>query len=146
MSLHSDTLFWFRANQSLLFLRNAACLAEKQQIPIVWSLVWPDWGSNPRSTALEASTQTITPPIRCFWLMLPREYTLSQYDSSPPLTACTILVYSWKIAELALNNNHSLTQSINQKWILKEEDNFNSRKFHLAKYLPFLPFTLSFPL
>jgi hypothetical protein len=25
-------------------------------------------------------------------LMLPREYTLSQYDSSPPLTACTILV------------------------------------------------------
>ena len=24
--------------------------------------------------------------------MLPREYTLSQYDSSPPLTACTILV------------------------------------------------------
>jgi hypothetical protein len=32
MSLHSDTLFWFRANQSLLFLLNAACLAEKQQI------------------------------------------------------------------------------------------------------------------
>ena len=26
MSLHSDTLFWFRANQSLLFLLNAACL------------------------------------------------------------------------------------------------------------------------
>jgi hypothetical protein len=24
--LHSDTLFWFRANQYLLFLRNAACL------------------------------------------------------------------------------------------------------------------------
>jgi hypothetical protein len=35
MSLHSDTLFWFRANQSLLFLRNAACLAEKQHIPIL---------------------------------------------------------------------------------------------------------------
>ena len=28
MSLHSDTLFWFRANQSLLFLLNAACLPE----------------------------------------------------------------------------------------------------------------------
>ena len=27
MSLHSDTLFWFRANQSLLFLRNAALLS-----------------------------------------------------------------------------------------------------------------------
>ena len=30
--------------------------------------------------------------MRCFWLMLTREYTLSQYDSSPPLTACKILV------------------------------------------------------
>ena len=27
MSLHSDTLFWFRANQSLLFLLNAVFLA-----------------------------------------------------------------------------------------------------------------------
>jgi hypothetical protein len=32
MLLHSDTLFWFRASQSLLFLLNAACLAEKQQL------------------------------------------------------------------------------------------------------------------
>ena len=63
MSLHSDTLFWFRANQSLLFLLNAACLAEKQQIPILYSLVWPDRGSNPWSTAHEASTLTITPPM-----------------------------------------------------------------------------------
>ena len=35
MSLHSDKLFWFWANQSLLFLLNASCLAEKQQIPIL---------------------------------------------------------------------------------------------------------------
>ena len=35
MSLRSDTLSWFRANQSLLFLLNAACLAEKQQIQIL---------------------------------------------------------------------------------------------------------------
>ena len=34
MSLHSDTLFWFRAYQSLPLLLNAACLVEKQQIPI----------------------------------------------------------------------------------------------------------------
>jgi hypothetical protein len=39
MLLHSDTLFWFRANQSLLLLLNAACLAEKQQIPILKSLL-----------------------------------------------------------------------------------------------------------
>ena len=30
MSLHADTLFWFRANQSLLFLLIAVCLAHKQ--------------------------------------------------------------------------------------------------------------------
>jgi hypothetical protein len=35
MSLHSDTLFWFRANQSLLFLLNDACLSEKQQLLIL---------------------------------------------------------------------------------------------------------------
>ena len=35
MSHHSDTLFWFRANQSLLFLLNNVCLAEKQQISIL---------------------------------------------------------------------------------------------------------------
>jgi hypothetical protein len=35
MFLFSDTLVWFRANQSLLFLLNAACLAEKQHVPIV---------------------------------------------------------------------------------------------------------------
>jgi hypothetical protein len=45
MSLHSDTLFWFRANQSLLFLLNAAFLAKKQQIPILYSFVWQDRGS-----------------------------------------------------------------------------------------------------
>ena len=38
MSPHSDILSWFRANQSLLFLLNAACLAEKQQIPCFYSL------------------------------------------------------------------------------------------------------------
>jgi hypothetical protein len=58
---HSDTLFWFRANQSLLLLLNAVCLAEKQQISILKSLVWPDLGSNPRFNALETSTLTITP-------------------------------------------------------------------------------------
>ena len=35
MSPHSDTLSWLRVNQSLLFLLNAACLAEKQHIPIL---------------------------------------------------------------------------------------------------------------
>ena len=42
MSPHSDTLFWFWDNKSLLFLLNAACLANKQQILIlVFGLTWP---------------------------------------------------------------------------------------------------------
>ena len=63
-SLHSDTLFWFGASQSLLFLLNTAYLADKQQLPMLWSLVWPDRGSSPRSIALEVSMLTITPPMR----------------------------------------------------------------------------------
>jgi hypothetical protein len=35
MSPNSDTLSWFGAKQSLFFLLNAACLAEKQQLPIL---------------------------------------------------------------------------------------------------------------
>ena len=64
MSLHSDKLFWFRANQSLLLLLNAACLEENQQIPILQLLVWPARVLNTRSIALEASMLTITPICR----------------------------------------------------------------------------------
>jgi hypothetical protein len=35
LSSHLDTLYWFRANQSFLFLLNAAYLTEKQKIPIL---------------------------------------------------------------------------------------------------------------
>jgi len=35
ISPHSDTLSWFRANQSLLLLLICVCLAEKQQTPIL---------------------------------------------------------------------------------------------------------------
>jgi hypothetical protein len=46
MSLHSDTISLFRANQSFIFFLNTACIAEKQQIPISKSLVWSNRGSN----------------------------------------------------------------------------------------------------
>jgi hypothetical protein len=42
MSLHSDILSWFRDNKSLPFPFNVVCLAEKQPIPILYSLLWPD--------------------------------------------------------------------------------------------------------
>jgi hypothetical protein len=59
MSPYSDTLFWFWANQSLLLLLNAKWSAEKQQIPILYSLFWPERGSNSRSTTLAATMLTI---------------------------------------------------------------------------------------
>jgi hypothetical protein len=37
MSLHMHTLFWFRGNPYLLFLLNAACSVEKQQIHQKWT-------------------------------------------------------------------------------------------------------------
>jgi len=49
---------------SLVLLLNAACLVEKQQITILYSLVWPDRDWNPQSTALEVSTLTILPTMR----------------------------------------------------------------------------------
>ena len=69
MSAHSDTLSWFWANQFLLFLLNAACLVEKQQIPILLSLFRPNGGSNPQSTTLEASTLIITSPMP-LWILV----------------------------------------------------------------------------
>ena len=48
MLLHYDTLSWFRANQSFLFLLNTVYFAEKQQIPILKSRFEPmisyTWG------------------------------------------------------------------------------------------------------
>ena len=64
MWCHSDTLSWFWPNQSFLIFLNTACLEEKQQIPISFSLIWPNWVSNPQSIAPEASTLTITPPMQ----------------------------------------------------------------------------------
>jgi hypothetical protein len=42
---------------------NDVCLAEKQHIQMLKSLVWPDKGSNLRSTTLEVNSLTITPPV-----------------------------------------------------------------------------------
>ena len=47
----------------LLIFRNVVYSAEKQQIPIVSSLVWPYRGSNSRSTGMRAITLTTTPSM-----------------------------------------------------------------------------------
>jgi hypothetical protein len=43
MSLQSDTLSWFRLNQSLLLLLNYACSAEMQTIPILVFILTRQW-------------------------------------------------------------------------------------------------------
>jgi hypothetical protein len=64
ISHHSGTLIWFRANQSLILLLSATCIAENQKIPILESLGWPRWVLSPRSTTPEESTLTIAPLMR----------------------------------------------------------------------------------
>ena len=50
MSLHPGTLSRFRSYPSIFTLFITACLSEKRQIPVLWSLVWPDRISTARST------------------------------------------------------------------------------------------------
>jgi hypothetical protein len=49
---------------------NSACIPKKQQLFILYSLVWPNMSSNPRSTTHETNTRIITPRMRCGTLML----------------------------------------------------------------------------
>ena len=49
---------------SLLLLIDAVCLGVKQQTLIIYSLVWPSWGSNAWFTALQAGMLSITSLIQ----------------------------------------------------------------------------------
>jgi hypothetical protein len=51
-SLHMQQHSTWTQDQSLNLLLNAACLAEKQQISILLSLVWPERGSNQHSNVV----------------------------------------------------------------------------------------------
>jgi hypothetical protein len=92
LSLPSDTLSWFRADQSWLLLRDAACLAEKQRpvttlwhtilipsrpvlAPTPWCcmlsreaannnvIVWSNWNSKPMIYHTQGDLLTITKPM-----------------------------------------------------------------------------------
>jgi hypothetical protein len=59
----------FRANQSLVFLLNAACLAEKQQIPILYSLAQtPIYGTQGEYTN-HYTTDAVRIMITVVWLV-----------------------------------------------------------------------------
>ena len=61
MLLHSDTLFWFRVNQTLVLLFNAA---EGETENTYSSLFLPTQSSKQQSTTLEEDTLTISSSMR----------------------------------------------------------------------------------
>ena len=58
ISLYSDTLSWFQANQSLFFLLNAAWRIRGETTNISLLLSWQERSSNPRSTALDRARRS----------------------------------------------------------------------------------------
>jgi hypothetical protein len=61
--------------------------------------------------------------------MLPREYTLSQYDSSPPLTACKIVV---------ILINSSFVEQVEEYTCLNTDSSGKSYRADIS-YLPWTP-------
>jgi hypothetical protein len=60
MSTHSDTLSWFRANQSLLFLFNTVCFAEKH-----WKLTFYRHDIAEKNCVVGVKQQSLTLRIAC---------------------------------------------------------------------------------
>ena len=65
--LQLDTFYWFR-NQPVFVLTQCCvfCGAAADFNCIVFALVWPDCGSNPRCTTLKVSMLSITPQVLVF--------------------------------------------------------------------------------
>ena len=91
MSFHSDTLSWFRDNQSLLFLLNAVCLVEKQ----------PDQGSNPWFTTLEPANHYTIDAVKYSFIINRNQNTDNGYSDCIAghcdllKTDVKILILSW---------------------------------------------------
>jgi hypothetical protein len=98
-----------------IYIINATCLAEKQQIPILLSLVWPDRSSNPRSTALDASTLTITSPM---WLLFLYIWGLSWLYELDLQLYVPVQLVSVTTTVVSLNPIHSKVYSI-QHYVIK---------------------------
>ena len=78
MLLHSDTLSQFRANQSLPLFLYAVCLAEKQQMQILYSLVWHDQEANLQTSALPQGEHTNNYTIDMFLFREDQEFNINR--------------------------------------------------------------------
>jgi len=94
MSIHSETLSWFWTNRSLLVLINDACVAKKQQIPMLQSLL---------------STLPISPPM---WLSRWMWYNLI------PNECLALFILTWHAA------SHSLAILIHRSQVFKIVDSW----------------------
>ena len=121
MSLHSDALSSFRANLSLLLHLKALWLAEKQQIPILQSLVLPNRCSYPQSTALQMSLLTITSLMWCKRM---------RKKVKP------IKTKQFKRTKSSINNNPSKTGSVTviNKYFLSQQHDTETILSHLQSY------------
>ena len=78
-SLHSDTLSWFRANQFLLLLLNAACLSEKQNTNTnfkVFGLIWLELEPMIYCTQDKHVNHYTTDAVYNFWKKLDRHFLI----------------------------------------------------------------------
>ena len=98
-SRHSDTLSWFWSIQAV-FAPNlyAACLMEKQHVPIAKFAAWLDLNSTPRSPTLEADTLT-TPLIRLHYTLKLTKGVLSG------MSEWLFLAPKWEICQLYHGEN-----------------------------------------
>ena len=65
MSLHADTLSWFRVNRFLLLFFNDASLAKKQQIPIVYIVSWFDPTGSRTNAIHRTRCEHVNQSIKC---------------------------------------------------------------------------------
>jgi hypothetical protein len=111
MSPHSDTLSWFRANQSLLFLLNCCVLSGEATNTNFIVFGWPDRGSNPWPTAFEASKLDFLPYL---WPICQTFVRVCCGVLSTTWSVCCIVICIWTTTKdrLSFQYNGGFTTKI----------------------------------
>ena len=133
MSPHSDTLSGFSVNQFLLFLLNAACSAEKQQIPM-FSL-WFD-PIRARTHDLPHSSLFIEVKLHIYSLRFIPSWSKTALQpiqvsrffvnaiSPPTLDVTTVLTLVWSPPERHSNVNRRWKWQLTKLWKLSETSSY----------------------